>query len=110
MINRVPHSGTFFMWDRLCGCIGETFRFTEAEAAAFAENRTAQLIGAIPFAAGCGEPERTALVHLALYVTELRGGRDILGHIPADNAGIFRRLRFIGAFSGGDFLVYEVFE
>jgi hypothetical protein len=39
---------------------------------------------------------------LALYVTELRGGSKVLGHIPADDAGLFRRLRFIGTFSGGD--------
>jgi hypothetical protein len=39
---------------------------------------------------------------LALYVTELRDGSKVLGHIPADDAGLFRRLRFIGTFSGGD--------
>lgn len=92
----------FPWWSHLCDCVAETFRFTDVEMSAFAENRTAKLIGAIPFVAGCEEPERTALTHLALYVTELRGGAAILGHIPADNASIFRRLRFIAGFSGGD--------
>jgi hypothetical protein len=82
--------------------MAETFRFTDAERCAFEENRTAKLIGSIPFAAGCDEPERTALVHLALYVTELRGGSVILGHRPTDNTDLFRRLRFISTFSGGN--------
>lgn len=92
----------FPWWDSLCECITETFRFTEAEQAAFRENRTAQLIGAIPFVAGCEDAERTALAHLCIYVTELRGGSSIGGHHPTDNTSLFTRLRLISAFVGGN--------
>jgi hypothetical protein len=89
-------------WSELCRCVAETFRFTAAEVEAFAENRTARLIGTIPFAAGCEEPERTALAHLALYVTELRGGNGIGGHGRGDDRSLFARLRLLSSFIGGD--------
>jgi hypothetical protein len=92
-------------WDMLCTCVAETFRFTEAEKAAFRRNRTAQLIGALPFAAGCDEPERTALAHLAVYMTELRGGSGIGGHTPSDNAEPLTRLRLLTSFKGGNQVV-----
>jgi hypothetical protein len=89
-------------WDTLCTCIAETFRFTETERIAFERNKTAQLIAALPFAAGCDEPERTALAHLAVYMTEIRGGSSIGGHTPGDNESIFARLRLIASFKGGN--------
>jgi hypothetical protein len=82
--------------------MAETFRFTESEHAAFACNSTARLIAALPFAAGCDEPERTALAHLAVYLTEIRGGSRIGAHTQADNANPLTRLRLIASFKGGD--------
>jgi hypothetical protein len=90
-----------FPWKLLCKSVAETFRFTSQEETAFAGNRTARLIAAIPFAAGCDEAERTALAHLAVYMTELRGGRLIGDHTPADNASPFTRLRLLSSFKGG---------
>jgi hypothetical protein len=91
-----------FSWNTLCDCVAETFRFTEQEKKAFRQNRTARLIGAIPFAAGCEEPARTALAHLSVYMIEIRGGRIIGGHTPEDNASPLARLRLISSFKGGD--------
>ncbi|MDR2177565.1 MAG: hypothetical protein LBP20_05925 [Treponema sp.] len=91
-----------FPWEKLCGAIAETFRFTARERAEFSRNATARLIGAIPFAAGCDEAERTALAHLAVYMTEIRGGSLIGAHTPADNASLLARLRLIASFKGGD--------
>jgi hypothetical protein len=86
----------------LCTALSETFRFSVSEHAAFARNTTARLIGALPFAAGCDEPERTALAHLAIYLTELRGGSRIGAHTQADNDDPLTRLRLIASFKGGD--------
>jgi hypothetical protein len=91
-----------FLWETLYASVAETFRFTSQERTAFAHNRTARLIAAIPFAAGCEEPERTALAHVAVYVTELRGGKRIGDHTPADNASPFTRLRLLSSFKGGN--------
>jgi hypothetical protein len=91
-----------FPWETLCTCVAETFRFTDKERADFALNRTAKLIAALPFAAGCEEAERTALAHLAIYMTELRGGRRVGDHTPEDNASPFARLRLLSSFKGGD--------
>jgi hypothetical protein len=91
-----------FPWDMLCTCVAETFRFTDQERADFALNRTAKLIAALPFAAGCEEAERTALAHLAIYMTELRGGRTIGDHTLRDNVSPFARLRLLASFKGGD--------
>jgi hypothetical protein len=91
-----------FPWETLCTCVAETFRFTDKERADFALNRTAKLIAALPFAAGCEEAERSALAHLAIYMTELRGGRRVGDHTPEDNASPFARLRLLSSFKGGD--------
>ncbi|MDR1326450.1 MAG: hypothetical protein LBK00_10485 [Treponema sp.] len=97
-----PLSVEPFPWNLLCKSVAETFRFTSQESTAFANNRTARLVAAIPFAAGCEEAERTALAHLAVYMTELRGGRLIGDHTPADNASPFTRLRLLSSFKGGN--------
>ncbi len=95
------------LWNELCDCMAETFRFTEQERKLFAEDAVAQLIAALPFEAGCDEPERTALAHLAIYMTELRGGRKIGDHTPADNEGPMVRLRLLSSFKGGKREVIE---
>ncbi len=56
-------------WDILSNCLIETFRLTDEESVDLRKNKTAQLIAAIPFAAGCEEPLRTALAHLSIYMT-----------------------------------------
>ena len=91
-----------FPWENLCKSAAETFRFTSQEEAAFAGSSTARLIAAIPFVAGCEEAERTALAHLAVYMTELRGGKRIGDHTPADNVSPFTRLRLLSSFKGGN--------
>ena len=99
---QVLETGESFPWNMLCTCVAETFRFTSQERADFALNRTAKLIAALPFAAHCEEAERTALAHLAIYITELRGGRTIGDHTPQDNVSPFARLRLLASFKGGE--------
>jgi hypothetical protein len=94
-------------WEELCVCMAETFRFTEEEKETFSKDAVAKLIAVIPFEAGCDEPKRTALAHLAIYMTELRGGRKIGDHTPADNESPLTRLRLLSSFKGGKKEVIE---
>ena len=54
-----------------------TFAMDEADARRLEDNNAAQLIGALPFLAGCAHPERTALSHLTTLTaaTVPRGNR-----------------------------------
>ncbi len=80
----------------------DTFRFTEAEKEKFLCKEVAQLITAIPFVAGCADAKRTALAHLAIYLTDLRGGDAIFEHSQEDNNSVYSRLRLISSFKDGD--------
>lgn len=80
----------------------KTFRFTADEQKKFENNSIAHLMVAIPFVAGCDDAQRTALAHLAMYITDLRGGGDIFSHTTADNESVFSRLRLISSFKGGN--------
>ncbi len=82
--------------------IVQTFRFTEDEKADFLGNQVAQLVAAIPFVAECEDAKRTALAHLAIYFTELRGGSVIGAHSKSDNFTIYERLRLLSSFKGGN--------
>jgi hypothetical protein len=90
-------------WAELAAQIADTFRMRAPEAAALKANQTARLIAAIPFAAGCAEPERTALSHLATYL--LAGSpscRRVFDHKAADDRDALARLAPIADFQGGD--------
>ncbi len=91
-----------FNWDVLCNCIVRTFRLTNTEADELKKNKVAQIIAAIPFAAQCEEPDRTALAHLSIYMTELKGGSKIGGHNKNDNENLYTRLRLLSSFKGGE--------
>lgn len=68
----------------------------------FKNCKTAKLIASIPFAAGCNEPERTAIAHLCIYMAEIRGFQKFCAHLPSDDINLFKRLEFILTFEGGD--------
>ena len=90
-------------WAELAAQIADTFRMRAPEAAALKANQTARLIAAIPFAAGCAEPERSALSHLATYL--LAGSpscRRVFDHKAADDRDALARLAPIADFQGGD--------
>lgn len=90
-------------WTGLSARIAEAFRMSEKEAAAFAANRTARLVAAIPFAAGCEEAERTALEHLSTFVlASTPSCRHVFDHKAADDRDPLARLAPIADFRGGD--------
>jgi len=76
---------------------------TDNEFIKFQANSVAQLVGLLPFMAGCDDPERTALSHLATFVIAGRGeSRTTFDHAPADDIEPLARLRTISDFKGGD--------
>ena len=87
-------------WSYLETEISNVFRLSNEEKTKFLDKATAKLIATIPFEAGCYEPERTAIAHLSLYITELRG-------FSNDDKCVFNRLSFISTFDGGDSEIIE---
>ncbi len=94
-------------WETVVGMMCQTFRFTPEETIAFSASPTARLIAALPHIAGCEDAGRTALAHLSVYLTAIRGGWEVFDHRPDDNGDILSRLRLIMTFKGGDPLVIE---
>ena len=72
-------------WDYLVTEISNVFRFTNEEKDVFSNNPTAKLIASIPFVANCVEPERTAIAHLCLYVSELKGFQKYFTYLTGES-------------------------
>ena len=89
-------------WNYMVNEISNVFRMSEEETKAFSDCGTARIIAELPFAAGCSEPERTAILHLCIYIAEIRGFQRYFAHLPSDDGDIFTRLGCIADFEGGD--------
>ena len=59
-------------WRSMVASVVATFAMDEADARRLEDNNAAQLIGALPFLAGCAHPERTALSHLTTLIAASR--------------------------------------
>lgn len=96
------------IWKELAGKIASAYRMGEAEGARLLRNRTARLIAAIPFVAGCDHPERTALAHLSTFVlASSEACRRVFDHDKSDDADPLARLAPIADFAGGDRTVID---
>jgi hypothetical protein len=90
-------------WREMASITASAFAMDGARAARLAGNATAKLIAAIPFLAGCREPERTALAHLATFIVAgSEAGEKIFDHKAEDNYDTLARLATISDFAGGD--------
>jgi len=89
-------------WSYFVDEISEVFRLTKEEKASLNESITAKIIATIPFAAGCMEPERTAIAHLCAFMAELKGFQKYCAHLPEDDFFVFNRLDNLATFKGGD--------
>ena len=89
-------------WEEISGNVALAFRMTEEESLRFRAKNIAKLIGALPFIAGCEDPERTAVTHLGAYVLSVRETKGYFNAGLADNTDIFERLRLGSNFKGGD--------
>jgi hypothetical protein len=61
-------------WPAVVEYTARGLRLSEEEQRWLAESRVAQYIAAIPYAAGCTNPDRMAIMLLVLFVVEIRGG------------------------------------
>lgn len=97
----------FIEWDYLATETARVFNLTDKETVQLYNSNTAKIIAAIPFVAGCKEPERTAIAHLCIYEAEIKGFQKYYAHLPSDDDDIFNRLAFISTFEGGNPAIIE---
>jgi len=90
-------------WEKLYTEIADAFSLGPTRTVKLASNKVAKLIAAIPFLAGCRNPERAALAHLGTYLVAGSGGaREVFDHQPEDDAEVMARLAMGSNFEGGD--------
>lgn len=97
----------FEEWNYLASETARVFNLTQSEYKNLVNSNTAKIIAKIPFAAGCKEPERTAIAHLCIYEAELKGFQKYYSHLPSDDNDIYNRLAFISTFEGGNTAIIE---
>ncbi|MBL8965382.1 MAG: hypothetical protein JNG85_00155 [Spirochaetaceae bacterium] len=91
------------LWADLAKRIAAAFNMSPEAAQRLELNQTARLVAAIPYVAGCDEPERTALAHLGTFVlASSESCRKAFDHKPADDRDPLARLAPIADFQGGD--------
>jgi hypothetical protein len=90
-------------WNSIVPIVSSAFSMDDSRSERLRANTTAKLIAAIPFLAGCREPERTALAHLGTYVIAgCESGEAVFDHKATDNYDVLARLATIASFEGGD--------
>ena len=94
-------------WEYIASETATVFKLTKKEADDLYKSNTAKIIAAIPFVAGCKEPERTAIAHICIYMAEIKGFQKYYAHLPTDDNDIFNRLAFISTFEGGNQAIIE---
>ena len=94
-------------WEYLVEEAKTVFNLTDVEAVSLRGSKTARIIASIPFAAGCEEAERTAILHLCAYIAEIKGFQKFCSHLPSDDESLYKRLEMISHFNGGDTKIIE---
>lgn len=91
------------IWQDLAKRVADAFQMSADKAARLGANKTARLIAAIPYVAGCDHPDRTALAHLSTFIlASSESCRRIFDHRLSDDASPTARLAPIADFQGGD--------
>lgn len=94
-------------WNYIVDETSRLFNLTQLEKCNLYKSKTARIIAAIPYAAGCDFPERTAIAHILLYEAEKKGFQKYCAHTSDDDTDIYRRLAFISTFENGNQAVIE---
>ena len=90
-------------WNDIVKRISSTFRLTREETEVLERNAIAKLVAAIPYLAGCDNPDRSAVGNLSSYIVAKNPVmRDIFDHRSSDDRHIMGRLWGISHFEGGD--------
>lgn len=94
-------------WPVIVESMSHAFRMTAEERSRFEAKTVARLIGAIPFLAGCDNPERTAVAHLGTYLLSVRETKPFFHPSAKDDEHILARLRLGMSFQGGDSAIID---
>lgn len=89
-------------WPSIVQSVSEAFRMDAEEQAWLENKKIAQLIGSIPFLAGCEQPARTAIAHVGTYLLSIKETKPYFNADPSDDIDMLERLRLIMNFRGGD--------
>ncbi|MCK9170705.1 MAG: hypothetical protein M0P01_09850 [Treponema sp.] len=89
-------------WPFLCEKISDVFRLTKQESNRLQQSQTAKLIAAIPYAASCKKPERSAFGNLCLYLAEKQSITGPGDHCQEDDVSVYERLRPFMNLEGGN--------
>ena len=92
-------------WDYFIVELCKVFNLSFNEKEKLKSSKVAKLIATIPYVAKCNEPERTAIAHLCLYMSEIRGFEKFCSHNQNDDINYMNRLSFISTFNGGDEII-----
>ena len=99
---KLSQNNPFFgKWDTIVDTVAAAFNLKADDTKKLKNNKIPQLIAAIPFIAGCDDPERTAISHLGTYLLTVRTEK-IFDHRPSDDTDLLRRLRMINNHVGGN--------
>ncbi len=94
-------------WDYFVEEARSVFGLSDSDTERLYGSRTARIIVAMPFAAGCEDAERTAILHLVAYIAEIKGFQKFCAHLPSDDKTLYERLDMISHFKGGDKQIIE---
>ena len=88
-------------WNYFVSELTKVFRLNAFEQQQLKNSITAKIIAVIPFSADCKDANRTAIAHLCIYLTEIKGFQKYCAHISSDDKNLFKRLSLISNFEGG---------
>ena len=86
-------------WLETTDHVAREFGLADRSVCALRAKNIARLIGAIPFLAGCENPERTAIANLSHYVMSCGVGKELYAASPGNSTDVFGRLapaRYVG--------------
>lgn len=87
-------------WATISRIVAERLRYSIGELERLRDNRTAKLITAIPYIAGCSNADRIAAQHLTTYLLA-ESAEVIFDHREGDDRDVFARLERISRFPDG---------
>lgn len=103
---QVEYQFTEEQWTELVDSLSTVFKISPSRKNRILNNKVMKLTAAIPYAAGCRNPKRVSLSHLAIYLlAATQGGKQFFQHGFHDNDDLFSRLERISHFDGGNEII-----
>lgn len=95
-------------WTELVKRLNLFIKLTNEQSQNLKKSRVAELIGALPFIAGCNDPEKQALTHLVTAsLASHKAGKDLFTHNFYHNQSLQKRLEPISHFEGGNQVILK---